>query len=200
MPVYPCDDIGFSLISCQTSTPPPRSPVGPPESSVSGPIAEYVQTAPTEEQARVAHKTLKAVTRDLETIGFNTAIARMMEFVNYYTKQETRPKQLMEMSAFMLSPMAPHIVADVQLFADGVEDLGKVIRNFHSKTSMDIGGNFQALAPLDMTLNSGEIAVLEGPNGSGKSTLLSLITGDHPLTAVGIGLGVGYLIARWLRD
>jgi ABC-2 type transport system ATP-binding protein len=38
-------------------------------------------------------------------------------------------------------------------------------------------GTFQALAPLDVTLNSGQIAVLEGPNGSGKSTLLLCLGG-----------------------
>jgi ABC-2 type transport system ATP-binding protein len=38
-------------------------------------------------------------------------------------------------------------------------------------------GNFQALAPLDLTLNAGEISVLEGPNGSGKSTLMLCLSG-----------------------
>lgn len=38
-------------------------------------------------------------------------------------------------------------------------------------------GSFQALAPLDLTLDPGELAVLEGPNGSGKSTLLLCLSG-----------------------
>jgi len=38
-------------------------------------------------------------------------------------------------------------------------------------------GTFQALAPLDLTLKSGEIDILEGPNGSGKSTLLHCLSG-----------------------
>jgi ABC-2 type transport system ATP-binding protein len=38
-------------------------------------------------------------------------------------------------------------------------------------------GTFQALAPLDLSLDSGEIAVLEGPNGAGKSTLLLCLSG-----------------------
>lgn len=37
--------------------------------------------------------------------------------------------------------------------------------------------SFQALAPCGLTLNSGEISVLEGPNGSGKSTLLLCLGG-----------------------
>jgi ABC-2 type transport system ATP-binding protein len=38
-------------------------------------------------------------------------------------------------------------------------------------------GNFQALAPTDLTLNAGEISVLEGPNGAGKSTLMLCLSG-----------------------
>ena len=38
-------------------------------------------------------------------------------------------------------------------------------------------GTFQALAPLDLSLNAGEISVLEGPNGSGKSTLMLCLSG-----------------------
>ena len=42
-------------------------------------------------------------------------------------------------------------------------------------------GSFQALAPTDLSLNAGEISVLEGPNGSGKSTLLLCLSGLlHP--------------------
>ncbi len=38
-------------------------------------------------------------------------------------------------------------------------------------------GSFQALAPTDLSLNPGEISVLEGPNGSGKSTLMLCLSG-----------------------
>jgi ABC-2 type transport system ATP-binding protein len=36
---------------------------------------------------------------------------------------------------------------------------------------------FQALMPTDLTLRSGEIAVLSGPNGAGKTTLLLCLSG-----------------------
>src|SRR4029077_6772325 len=36
--------------------------------------------APTEAQARVLHRTIKAVSDDMEALRFNTAIARLMEF------------------------------------------------------------------------------------------------------------------------
>jgi ABC-2 type transport system ATP-binding protein len=38
-------------------------------------------------------------------------------------------------------------------------------------------GNFLALAQTDLTLNAGEISILEGENGSGKSTLMLCLSG-----------------------
>ncbi len=38
-------------------------------------------------------------------------------------------------------------------------------------------GKFQALMPTDMTLHSGEVAVLLGSNGAGKATLLLCLSG-----------------------
>ena len=43
---------------------------------------------PTIEQNRLLHKTIAAVTADVERLSFNTAIARMMEFTNFFTKVE----------------------------------------------------------------------------------------------------------------
>ena len=64
---------------------------------------------PNEEQNRVLHRTIKAVTEDLDQMAFNTAIARMMEFVNYYFKQDVRPKSAMSRFVLLLSPFAPHL-------------------------------------------------------------------------------------------
>ena len=60
---------------------------------------------PTPEQNRMLHKTIKAVTGDLEQMSFNTAIARMMEFTNFFTKQEPRPRGAMEQFVLLLSPL-----------------------------------------------------------------------------------------------
>jgi leucyl-tRNA synthetase len=69
--------------------------------------------APTIEQNRIVHKTIKAVTNDAEQMSFNTAIARMMEFTNYFFKEDVRPKEAMEKLVLLLSPFAPHLAEEL---------------------------------------------------------------------------------------
>ncbi len=68
---------------------------------------------PSEAQKRVLHRTVKAVTDDIQQMAFNTAIARMMEFVNFFMKEEVRPKKAMEVFVLILSPFAPHICEEL---------------------------------------------------------------------------------------
>jgi len=68
--------------------------------------------APSEEQRRILHKTIKAVTDDIEKLSFNTAISRMMEFTNEVGQNESRPKSLMETFVLLLSPFAPHLAEE----------------------------------------------------------------------------------------
>ncbi len=68
---------------------------------------------PTQEQNRVIHTTIAAVTRDLESMSFNTAIARLMEFVNFFTKESVRPKQAMKTLVLLVSPLAPHLAEEL---------------------------------------------------------------------------------------
>ncbi|MEX2176852.1 MAG: leucine--tRNA ligase [Pirellulaceae bacterium] len=71
------------------------------------------QVAPTDEQNRVLHKTIKQVTADIDSLAFNTAIARMMEFTNFFTKQAVRPHAVLEQFVLLLSPFAPHLAEEL---------------------------------------------------------------------------------------
>jgi leucyl-tRNA synthetase len=77
-------------------------------------LNESVQrVAATNEQLRVLHKTIKQVTHDIQRMEFNTAIARMMEFTNFFTKETVRPHSVMEMFVLILSPFAPHVAEEL---------------------------------------------------------------------------------------
>ena len=65
---------------------------------------------PDEDQLRVLHKTIQSVTQDMESLSFNTAISRLMEFVNYFTGQDSRPLALHgELCAPALADGAAHL-------------------------------------------------------------------------------------------
>ena len=72
-----------------------------------------VDVAPTDEQLRVLHKTIKAVTDDIDRLSFNTAISRMMEFSNFMSSQDARPKSIVSQFVLLLSPFAPHIAEEL---------------------------------------------------------------------------------------
>ncbi len=68
---------------------------------------------PNADQLRILHKTIKAVTEDTERLSFNTAISRMMEFVNEVSQLEPRPKALLDPFVLLLSPYAPHLAEEL---------------------------------------------------------------------------------------
>ncbi|MCI0361029.1 MAG: leucine--tRNA ligase [Planctomycetaceae bacterium] len=77
-------------------------------------LNESVQNvAPTDEQNRTLHKTIKQVTSDIQRMEFNTAIARMMEFTNFFTKETVRPREVLDKFVLILSPFAPHIAEEL---------------------------------------------------------------------------------------
>lgn len=59
---------------------------------------------------KLMHKTVKGITEDMERLTYNTAIAKLMEFVNaVYKSDKPVSKTDMEKFVLMLAPMAPHI-------------------------------------------------------------------------------------------
>jgi leucyl-tRNA synthetase len=68
---------------------------------------------PDAEQNRVLHRTIQAITHDIEKLSLNTAIAKMMEFTNFFLKQDRRPRVAMEKLVQILSPFAPHITEEL---------------------------------------------------------------------------------------
>ncbi len=80
---------------------------------IAGEETKLTDSPATEEQNRMLHKTIKGVTLDIRHMAFNTAISKMMEFVNFFLKQNSRPKGAMEKFVLLLSPLAPHICEEL---------------------------------------------------------------------------------------
>lgn len=58
---------------------------------------------------KLYHKTVKKVTDDYESLGFNTAISQMMIFMNAAYKEGSCPKEYAEGIIKMLSCITPHV-------------------------------------------------------------------------------------------
>ena len=138
-----------------------------------------VDVDPTDEQTRTLHKTIKAVTQDIETLSFNTAIARMMEFTNFFTRQDQRPKSIMESFVLLLSPFAPHIA----------EELWKTLG--HDKSlAHEPWPQFDEALTVDASVEvpvqiMGKIkAKIMVPTGTSKDDLLALAKADPKIAGL----------------
>ena len=62
---------------------------------------------------KIYHQTVKKVTGDFEALGFNTAIAQMMVFVNEVYKNGTCPREYAEGFIKMISCIIPHVGEEI---------------------------------------------------------------------------------------
>jgi leucyl-tRNA synthetase len=68
---------------------------------------------PDRDTLRVLHQTIQKVTKDTESLSFNTAISEMMKFVNHVTNLQVRPRSVLEPFVLLLAPYAPHIAEEL---------------------------------------------------------------------------------------
>ncbi len=72
---------------------------------------------------KVYHQTVKKVTEDYETLGFNTAISQMMIFINECYKEDTIPLVYARNFIKLLSPIAPHICEEMHSLLGGEDTI-----------------------------------------------------------------------------
>ncbi len=75
--------------------------------------SDKIQDAENSELDKVYNYTVKKVTEDFDTMGFNTAIAQMMIFINSCYKTNVVPKKYAEGFVQLLNPVAPHITEEL---------------------------------------------------------------------------------------
>lgn len=77
---------------------------------------DKVQT--TSGDQRMMHKTIKKVTEDIEHIKFNTAVAALMEWLNYLSRKEKVSLEEYKNLLLLLTPFAPHITEELWQMID----------------------------------------------------------------------------------
>lgn len=72
---------------------------------------------------KLAHKLLHGVSQDIETLQFNTAIAKLMEFINDVTKLESYSSQVVSIASQVLAPFAPHLAEEIWEYLGNKESI-----------------------------------------------------------------------------
>lgn len=76
-------------------------------------FSDKVTDEETEEALKLGHRLVHGVAQDIESLQFNTAIAKMMEFMNDFTRLPNYPRSVVKMAALALAPFAPHLAEEV---------------------------------------------------------------------------------------
>jgi leucyl-tRNA synthetase len=81
--------------------------------------SDLVKDEKNEKAEKLGARLVDGVTKDIESMQFNTAIAKLMEFLNDFTKLPVYPFQEVKKAVQCLYPFAPHIAEEIW------EDLGQ---------------------------------------------------------------------------
>jgi leucyl-tRNA synthetase len=131
---------------------------------------------PTEEQLRVLHKTIKAVSADVDRLSFNTAISRMMEFTNFMSGQDDRPKSVLEPFVLLLSPFAPHLAEELWSILGHDQSLA-----YQSWPSFDESLLVEDTVEIPVQINGKLRAKIQVPNGSDPTTIQAAAEADETI-------------------
>lgn len=77
-----------------------------------GPLAVNDTPAP-EASLRLLHQTIDKVTKDIESLNFNTCVSQFMICVNEFASAKTLNRDLVEKFLIVLAPFAPHLSEEI---------------------------------------------------------------------------------------
>ncbi|MES2199058.1 MAG: leucine--tRNA ligase [Chlamydiota bacterium] len=85
--------------------------------------SDKVSEEEEEEAMKCVHRVAYAVAGDIEGLQFNTAIAKMMEFMNTFSSLSKYPKKALQMFTQVLYSFAPHVTEEAWEHLGGVGSL-----------------------------------------------------------------------------
>ncbi|WP_298417011.1 class I tRNA ligase family protein [uncultured Kordia sp.] len=75
--------------------------------------SKITDAAPTKDNLKTLHKTIKKVQEDIENFSFNTSVSTFMICVNELTAQKCASKEILAPLTILISPYAPHIAEEL---------------------------------------------------------------------------------------
>lgn len=74
---------------------------------------KITEAAPTREELKVLHKTIKKVEQDIENFSFNTSVSEFMICANELSSLKCNKRAVLEPLVIALSPFAPHLAEEL---------------------------------------------------------------------------------------
>lgn len=75
-------------------------------------VSDKLTDSSSVEALKLGHRLVHGVAKDLESMQFNTAIAKHMEFINEFSKLDSYPKDVLALATMALAPLAPHLAEE----------------------------------------------------------------------------------------
>lgn len=123
---------------------------------------------------KLTHRLVAGVAKDIEALQFNTAIAKMMEFINEFARLPVYPKSMVKMAVQVLMPFAPHVAEEMwQLL--GCKDL----LAYHPYPAYEEALLHDALITYVVQINGKVRGRFELPKDQSESEILDLAK-QHP--------------------
>ncbi|HEU4790394.1 MAG TPA: leucine--tRNA ligase, partial [Flavobacterium sp.] len=82
--------------------------------------------APTKDNLKSLHKTIKKVAEDIESFSFNTSVSQFMICVNELSAQNCHSRAILEPLAIVISPYAPHIAEELWSLLGNTDSIATV--------------------------------------------------------------------------
>jgi leucyl-tRNA synthetase len=82
--------------------------------------------APTKDNLKSLHKTIKKVAEDIENFSFNTSVSQFMICVNELSTQNCHSRAILEPLAIVISPYAPHIAEELWSLLGNTDSIATV--------------------------------------------------------------------------
>lgn len=74
---------------------------------------DFSSTKPDSSAARVMHQTIKKVTEEISALRFNTALAQLMTYYNFLSKQDSISHVEAKVYLKLMAPFAPHMAEEL---------------------------------------------------------------------------------------
>lgn len=137
-------------------------------------FSEKVVEEETEEAKRLTHRLVDAVTTGIEELQFNVAIAKMMEFLNDFSKLSSYPRASLLAFVQCLVPFAPHLAEELWHCLKGTSSL-----SYTDYPEVDPAMLYDAMATYVVQVNGKVRGRFDLPKNQSEQVILDLAK-KHP--------------------